>query len=269
MVTPEQKRAVIDYVISNHRLRIARACKLFGYSRSNLYYDKKQPQKDIALKQLIASNLKYNDGRLKVIKKIQNKRPDISSFRIRRVYTQGGFSLYKRLKSRRIKRTVTPLEIPVQANVEWAIDFMSDALHNGRRFRTLNVLDHFNRKCLDIHCAHNLPARLVTKTLDIIIAQHGKPQRIRTDNGPEFTSKHFQHWLSNNQISWIAIAPGHPEQNAIIERFNRTYREAVLDAEIFNDIEQAQILSNNWLRYYNELRPHQSLNYQTPNQYAA
>lgn len=269
MVTPEQKREVIDYVIGHYRLRIARACKLFVYSRSNLYYDKKMPQKDIALKQLIASELKYNDGRLKVIKKLQKKRPDISSSKIRRVYTQSGFSLYKRLKSRRIKRVVAPIAMPDKANVEWAMDFMSDALLNGRRFRTLNVVDHFNRRCLGIHCAHNIPARLVTKTLDIIIAQHGKPQRIRTDNGPEFTSKHFQNWLSNNQITWVPIAPGHPEQNAIIERFNRTYREAVLDAEIFSDIDKAKALSNNWLTYYNEQRPHQSLNYQTPSQYAA
>ena len=269
MVTPEQKREAVEYAINTHYLRPARACKLFAYSRSNLYYNKKMPQKDQALKELIASEIKYNEGREKVTHKIQSKRSDISSYRIRRVYTQQGFSLYKRMKSKRIKRANAPIEASFTPNNQWAIDFMSDALQYGRRFRTLNVIDHYNRKCLLIHCAFSLTSKRVTKQLDLLIAEHGKPAFLRTDNGPEFTSKVFQQWLSVNQIEWIPIAPGHPEQNAIIERFNRTYRESVLDAELFKSIKHAQAMSDTWIKYYNEQRPHQSLNNQTPNKYVA
>lgn len=269
MVTPEQKRETVDYAIAAHNLPPARACRIFGYSRSNLYYIKKMPAKDEVIKTLIVSELKYNDGRMKVTKKIQNKHKEVSSSRIRRVYTLHGFSLYKRIKSRRIKRKAVPIEVPLQANIEWAIDFMIDALSNGRRIRTLNIIEQYNRKCLGIHCAHSITAKIVTKTLDNIIQEQGKPQRIRTDNGPEFTSKHFQLWLAHHNIQWVAIAPGHPEQNALIERFNRSYREAVLDANLFRTLQEAQDISNTWLHYYNNERPHQSLNNQTPNDYAA
>lgn len=269
MVTPEQKSETVSYVIKVHGLPPARACKLFGYSRSNLYYRKKMPAKDETIKALIASELKYNEGRVKVIKKIQKKHTDLSSSKIRRVYTLHGFSLYKRIKSRRIKRKAAPIHIPLQGNVEWAIDFMSDALAKGTRIRTLNVIEQYNRKCLGIQCAYSITAKAVTKILDNIIQEQGVPQRIRTDNGTEFTSKHFQHWLAHHKIQWIPIEPGHPEQNAIIERFNRTYREAVLDANLFRTIQDAQKISNTWIQYYNNERPHQALNNQTPNTYAA
>jgi Transposase and inactivated derivatives len=102
-----------------------------------------------------------------------------------------------------------------------------------------------------------------------VLATHDKPKYIRTDIGSEFTGKVFQQWLFEHDIEWIPIAPGHPEQNAIIERLNRTYRESVLDAELFKTINDAQKLSDQWLSYYNEQRPHQSLNHLTPNMYAA
>jgi putative transposase len=153
--------------------------------------------------------------------------------------------------------------------VEWAIDFMSDSLTNGRSFRTLNVVDHYNRACLGIEIAYSLPARKVTAFLDTIIDFNGKPKRIRTDNGPEFTSKHFQLWLKNRGIEWSPIENGKPQQNAIVERFNRTYREDVLDSYLFQSLAQAREISQQWIGDYNEDRPHQSLGNLTPYEYAA
>jgi putative transposase len=142
-------------------------------------------------------------------------------------------------------------------------------LFDGRKIRTLNIIDHFNRKCLGIKIGFNLPARLVIQALEQMIELHGKPKRIRTDNGPEFRSKLFQKWLANHNITWSRIQKGKPQQNAIIERFNKTYREDVLDANIFMDILQANEITQAWVNDYNNERPHQSLNYKTPSNYAA
>lgn len=114
-----------------------------------------------------------------------------------------------------------------------------------------------------------MPAVVVIQYLERVIEKHGKPCRIRTDNGPEFRSKAFQKWLSNNSIEWSRIQKGKPQQNAIIERFNRTYREDVLDANLFYTIEHAMQITQNWLQEYNGSRPHEALNYQTPQEYAA
>jgi putative transposase len=130
-------------------------------------------------------------------------------------------------------------------------------------------VDHFNRECLGIKVGFNLPSRVVISYLEQRIEIYGKPQRIRTDNGPEFRSKVFQKWLSNNNIEWSRIQKGKPQQNAIIERFNKTFREDILDANIFKDIEQAQLLTDEWIWEYNNERPHQSLNFKTPIEYAA
>jgi putative transposase len=220
----------------------------------------------MAIEQVLGHSRK---GRIKVIKLVQKKYPTIGSSRIRRVYEQSGFALSKKLRRRIKDNPANPIGIPYVSNEEWAMDFMSDALCNGRKIRTLNVVDHFNRKCLGIRVGFNMPAKIVIQYCAQFIEMHGKPKRIRTDNGPEFRSKVFQKWLENNDITWSRIQKGKPQQNAIIERFNKTYREDVLDANLFNSIEQANDITHVWVDDYNNERPHQSLNYQTPSNYAA
>ncbi len=228
------------------------------------------PEKDIFIKQAIDKVIGTSrKGRIKVIKLVQKTHPEISSSRIRRVYERSGLSLSKKLRRRIKDNPANPIEIPFASNEEWAMDFMSDALFDGRKIRTLNVIDHFNRKCLGIRIGFNMPARLVIQAVEQIIDLNGKPKRIRTDNGPEFRSKLFQKWLFNNDIAWSRIQKGKPQQNAIIERFNKTYREDVLDANIFMNIAQANEITQTWVNDYNHERPHQSLNYQTPSSYAA
>lgn len=228
------------------------------------------PLKDTKIKQAIDQVLgNSRKGRTKVIKLVQKAHPDIGSSRIRRVYEQSGLALSKKLKRRIKDNPANPIEMPFAINEEWAMDFMSDALGDGRKIRTLNVIDHFNRKCLGIKIGFNIPARVVIKVMEQIVEMHGKPKRIRTDNGPEFRSKLFQKWLHQSGISWSRIQKGKPQQNAIIERFNKTFREDVLDANIFKSIEHTEEITNAWIEEYNNERPHQSLNYQTPSDYAA
>lgn len=228
------------------------------------------PLKDTQIKQAIDQVLGTSrKGRIKVIKLVQKTHPQIGSSRIRRVYERSGLALSKRLRRRIKDNPANPIEMPFSSNEEWAIDFMNDALANGRQIRTLNVIDHFNRKCMGIKISFNMPARMVIKVMEQIVEMHGKPKRIRTDNGPEFCSKLFQKWLEKQGIAWSRIQKGKPQQNAIIERFNKTFREDVLDANIFNNIAHAEGITNTWIEEYNNERLHQSLNYKTPSGYAA
>lgn len=228
------------------------------------------PQKDASVREgielVIGSSRR---GRKKVIKKLQKMHPEWSASRIRRVYERNGFSLFRRLKKRFQQRPLKPLIAPLARNQEWAMDFMSDALACGRKVRTFNVIDEFNRECLGIKIDFSLPARRITAILDRIIERYGKPASIRTDNGPEFTSKWFQLWLSKNKIQWNPIQKAKPQQNAFIERFNRTYREEVLDANVFQSTEYAQQLTDQFILDYNHGWLHESLNFQTPVAYAA
>lgn len=248
----------------------AQACRLVQCSRTKKYYQKRMPKKDeavrIAITEVIGVSRK---GRMKVIKKVQAKHPEWGSSRIRRVYENEGFALHRKLRRRIKDNPENPISIPLEPNIEWAMDFMSDALACGRKFRTFNVVDHFNRRCLGITIDHSLPAIRVIQSLERIIESIGKPQSIRTDNGPEFRSKRFQLWLKNKGIIWNPIQKGKPQQNAIVERFNKTYREDVLDANLFYSLEMARSISETWQYDYNHERPHQALNYKTPMNYAA
>lgn len=266
-----QKEQCVRYIRESHpKASRARACRLVGRARSEMYYTKKMPIKDEALKATIESVIgNRRIGREKVTVLVQRKDPGIGTSRIRRVYQNEALSLRTRMRKRRKKQVANPIEIPLTKNEEWAMDFMSDSLSNGRRFRTLNLVDHYNRECLGIHVALSIPSRQAIDFLEVMIAAHGKPERIRTDNGPEFTSKQFQVWLAKNKIAWSPIQNGKPQQNAIVERFNRTYREDILDANIFQNIRDVQLLTQTWIEDYNSVRPHQSLNNLTPLQYAA
>jgi putative transposase len=258
----------MDYVLGLYPVSASRACKLFRINRSCLYYKKKMPVKDAEVKQLITEAIDArNVGRNKVIAKIR-KQHNISDSRIRRVYTQAGFSLFKRMKRRRINNVANPVQVPLQANEEWAIDFMSDALCSGRRFRTLNMIDQHNRLCTGIYVGFNIPAVKLISELEQAIERHGKPSAIRTDNGPEFISHVFQNWLHDNKIKWVAIQRGKPQQNAIVERFNRTYREDILDANLHRNLTKVREATRDWIHYYNCERPHQALAYKTPSIHA-
>jgi putative transposase len=156
-------------------------------------------------------------------------------------------------------RIVAPLAAPTEHNRIWAMDFMHDALYSGRRFRTFNVLDESNREALAIEIGASVPSARVIRVLERLIDQHGKPEAFRIDNGPEFTSTTFEEWCQQRGIARMYIEPGKPDQNAFIERFNRTYRNEVLDAYLFESIEQVQLLTDEWLTIYNHERPHESL----------
>lgn len=227
------------------------------------------PLKDAPIKLAIEKVLSgKRRGRKKVMAMLRKTHP-FSKSRIRRVYEQYGFALYYKPKRRFPQKAKNPIERTFAPNQEWAMDFMSDSLANGRAIRSLNIIDHYNLECKGIRINYSMPTVRLIEILEEVIETNGKPLRIRTDNGPEFTSKRFQLWLKKNNIIWSEIQKGKPQQNAFIERFNRTLREELFDANLLFNIEHANKLAAEVMYDYNNLRPHESLKDETPKSYAA
>ena len=179
--------------------------------------------------------------------------------RVYRVYCALRLNIPRRTRKRVPKRVLRPLIAPAGLNESWAIDFMTDTLYDGRRFRTVNVIDEGNREALAIEVSPSLPSVRVMAVLDELIAQHGTPRAIRCDNGPEFTSSTLTTWSKARGITMQYIQPGKPSQNAFMERFNRTYRHEILDAYVFESLADVRDLTTDFLHNYNTRRPHDSL----------
>jgi len=145
---------------------------------------------------------------------------------------------------------------------------MSDSLSNGRAIRTLNIIDDYNREALWIEVDTSLPAERVVRVLENLLLWRCAPKQIRMDNGPELISQRLESWAKEKQIKLIHIQPGKPAQNAYIERFNRTFREDVLDAYLFDNLEEVRMITERWLEEYNTIRPHEALQGSTPRQFA-
>jgi putative transposase len=179
--------------------------------------------------------------------------------RVHRVYCGLQLNLPRRTKRRVPTRIRQPLLAPSRLNGIWALDFMQDALYGGRPFRTLNVLDEANREALAIEIGTSIPAARVVRVLEQLVLIYGRPQALRLDNGPELTAQVFTDWCQQQGLTLHYIQPGKPDQNAFIERFNRTYRNEILDAYVFGSIREVQRLTDDWLTTYNDYRPHDAL----------
>ena len=180
-----------------------------------------------------------------------------------------GLNMRTKPKKRLPIRHPKPLVVPEAANICWSLDFMSDSLESGRAFRTLNIIDDFNREALWIEVDTSLPADRVIRVLEMLALWRGYPQQLRIDNGLELISHKLAAWAEEHKVELAFIQPGKPAQNAYIERFNRTYREDVLDAYLFSTIQEVQAITDDWLEEYNAIRPHAALGGVPPYQYAA
>jgi putative transposase len=160
-----------------------------------------------------------------------------------------------------------PLVVPEHAGDTWSMDFMCDVLMNKRRFRTLNIIDDYNREAIAVEAAYTISALRVTQILERTIHEQGKPNCIKVDNGPVFNSKEFKDWCESRGIIVQFTQPGKPMQNGYIERLYRTFRENILDAYLFEDINQVQVLADEWMEDYNYSRPHEALGSIMPSWY--
>src|SRR3990167_7014859 len=249
-------------LIETRGVPVAQACRAVAIDRKTYRYSPKKKGDDLMIQDLLktfsAQHPTY--GFVKLFNMIRQKDYAFNHKRVYRIYCDLRLNLKIKPKKRLAPRTKITLAQPNNINQCWSLDFMSDALTNGRRIRTANVIDDCNREALGILISFSLTSKRITRWLDQLAISRGYPNRIRVDNGPENISHHFQNWPKSHGIFIQYIQPGKPAQNAYIERFNRTYREAVLDMYLFRDISQAQHITNTWIKHYNEERPHESLN---------
>ena len=184
------------------------------------------------------------------------------------MYKENEFQLKHRKKQRIAIAERKPMPKASRLNEVWSIDFMSDNLSNSRKFRTFNVLDDFNREALTIEVDTSLPSLRIIRSLEVVGSERGFPKYIRSDNGPEFISRSFRKFCCTHRIRHRRIEPGKPQQNSYIERFNRSYREDILDMYAFTNLRQVRDLSSEWLIEYNHDRGHDSLGGKSPVEYA-
>jgi putative transposase len=182
--------------------------------------------------------------------------------RIYRLYKEARLNKRRKTRRRVAKRIKLPHLQPLMPNLHWSMDFMRDSLFQGKTFRSFNVIDDFNREALNITVAKSIRSERVIDELKRLIEWRGKPVKIRVDNGPEFIAEALKQWCDNSErnIELEYIQKGKPYQNGYIERFNKTFREDILDSYLFEDLQDAQEYANNWIYMYNNEKPHESLN---------
>lgn len=243
-------------------MTVRRACAAVGLSRSAWYrrpVDRLERDRAViaALQALVERHRRW--GFWKCRARLRLDGHPWNHKRIYRVYKELGLNQRRRTKQRLSDRPPQPLVVPAAPNVVWSLDFMHDTLYVGRRFRTLNVLDEGVREVLAIEVDTSLPGERVVRVLDQLKVWRGVPAAIRCDNGPELLSAVFVAWCERHGVEIRYIQPGKPNQNAFIERFNRTFRDEVLSAYLFEDLDQVREVVWQWMIEYNEERPHDAL----------
>lgn len=218
-----------------------------------------------AVSQLAEKHVRY--GFKKIYTRLRLMGYEWNHKRVYRIYCGLKLNLRRKAKKRLPNRHPEPLCVPAKKNDCWSMDFMSDSLYSGKGFRTFNVIDDYNRESLAIEIDSSIPSERVIRVLDRIAAYRGYPKKIRQDNGPEIISHKLELWAEQHGIKLDFIEKGKPTQNAYIERFNRTYRNEVLDAYLFNTISDVREITDNWINEYNYERPHESLNDVPPKDY--
>lgn len=253
---------------TDYALSARRADRVLGLSRSARHY-RPRPRDDGPIIDAIQKHLEVDPRHGFSLLFGQTLKPSgFGKTRSWRVYCALRLNLPRRGKRRLPERIREPLEVPLHANHTWSADFMADALWSGRRFRTFNVNDDYNRESLRIEIDTSLPSQRVIRALDELVEVRGAPQRLRLDNGPEFISAAIKQWAKDRGIELVHIQPGKPTQNAYIERFNKTYRTEVLDCYVFTSLNEVRRMTEDWRHRYNHERPHRALGGLSPVPYA-
>ena len=256
------------YAIEKHGLSIRQACRLTNISRTAFYYQPKLKDDDKIISKLrLLAESKPRWGFGKMFNWLRRKGYPWNHKRVYRIYCELELNIKIKPKKRLPSRNPKPLKQPRWPNQCWSLDFMQDSFITGRSFRVFHALDDFNRELLATEIDTSLPSARVTRVLDQIAQWRGYPETVRVDNGPEFISRNMEKWAKAHNVLIDFIEPGKPAQNAYIERFNRTYREDILDLYLFRNLTEVIDISSEWFYEYNEDRPHESLDNMTPYEY--
>lgn len=266
-MTPAARRSETSYAIERYGVSERRACRLMRLHRASWQYRSRRPP-DTSLRDrlraLAAELPRYGYKRL--YRRLRTQGMVVNHKKIYRLYREEGLMVRKRSRKRLVRRGER-LAPPSQPNERWSMDFTSDQLSNGRRFRTFNVVDDCTRESLAIHVARSIPGWLVVVVLTALVQKRGKPPVIVCDNGPEFTGRALEIWAEENGVKIHFIQPGKPVQNCFVESFNGRFRDECLNEHWFTSIDDARQIIETWRTDYNEVREHGSLGGLTPTEF--
>ena len=268
-MTPAAHREAAQYLRSTHEMSERRACRLVGADRTSVRYQATRPDDDALrerLKALAQERRRFGYRRLHVL--LRREGQVVNRKKVQRLYREERLMVRRRGGRKRAIGTRRPIETPLAANQRWSLDFVSDQITDGRRFRILTVIDNCTRESLALVSDTSLSGRRVARELDAIIARRGRPDMIVSDNGTEYTSNAILGWAEETGVDWHYIAPGKPQQNGYNESFNGRLRDELLNETLFRSLPQARLVLEDWRRDYNERRPHSKLGWLTPQDYA-
>src|SRR5579864_7597260 len=261
-------KAAVEQVRGEYAFSQRRACGLITMAVSSYRYQSRRCDEPLRtrLVELAREKPRFGYRRLHVL--LEREGEAVNHKRLHRVYREAGLAI-RRKRRKHCIRVGQPLVQRTAANQEWALDFLHDAVECGRTIRVLSVVDAYTRECLALEVDTSFASRRVTRVLEAIVAERGQPLAIRCDNGPELTSRHFLAWCVERKIELVHIQPGKPMQNGRVESFHGRLREECLNLSWFQNLFDARRKIAAWRTEYNEERPHSSLGYKTPKEFAA
>jgi len=269
MVTPAARREAVAHLQVTYEVSERRACTTIGADRKSVRYRSHRAD-DAAvrarLRELASIRRRFGYRRLHVL--LRREGIVMNHKKLRRLYREERLQVRRRGGRKRALGTRVPMALPQGPNQRWSLDFLSDAMTDGRRFRILAIVDDFTRECLALVADTSLPGLRVARELDILIAIRGCPATIVSDNGTELTSMAMLRWSQDRQVEWHYIAPGKPTQNAFIESFNGRLRDELLNETLFSSLVHAREALSLWKDDYNTIRPHSGIGNLTPAAYA-
>jgi putative transposase len=269
MVTPAARREAVAHLQVAYEVSERRACATLGADRTSVRYRSRRPDDAAArarLRELASVRRRFGYRRLHIL--LTREGIVMNHKKLRRLYREERLQVRRRGGRKRALGTRVPMALPQAPNQRWSLDFLSDAMIDGRRFRILAIVDDFTRECLVLIADTSLPGLRVVRELDTLIAIRGRPLIIVSDNGTELTSMAMLRWSQDRQIEWHYIAPGKPQQNAFVESFNGRLRDELLNETLFSSLAHAREILSLWKDDYNTVRPHSGLGNLTPAAYA-
>ena len=270
MVTPAVKREAVAQLTGAHEMSERRACKVAGCDRMTVRYRSRRPDDPRLRERLVAlarERRRFGYRRLHIF--LRREGFVVNHKRLFRIYREERLMVRKRGGRKRALGTRTPMPGASLPNDRWSLDFVSDQLVCGRRFRILAIYDDCTRECVAAVADVSLSGRRVARELDLVLARRGKPKSIVSDNGTELTSNAIVSWTAEANVDWHYIDPGKPVQNPFIESFNGRLRDEFLNETLFTSLMHARLALEEWRRDYNTVRPHSRIGWLTPAEYAA
>lgn len=268
-MTVGRRRAAVTHVLEAVGRSARWACRVVGLAQSTWHYRARrdpQPALRARLRELAEAKRRYGCPRLTVLLRREGWR--VNHKRIERLYREEGLTVRRRRRGKHVAVPRQPRPMPQRANERWSMDFMQDALADGRVFRVLTIVDDYTRECPALEVDVGLSGARVTQVLERLAQTRGLPRSVVVDNGPEFAGQALDQWAHQHGITLDFIQPGKPVQNAFVESFNGRLRDECLNEQWFLTLADARQAIEAWRREYNEVRPHSALGHQTPREFA-